>query len=297
MKKFSLMFLLLWQFGFGKPVIVGPEDRPAKLDLPKSYEPSQQTPLILFLHGFGIDADTVEFLLGFVKRKNKYDYAVLRPEGTPDPDGKLAWNATPWCCGSEETRADDVSYLLDLVDSVKSTYNFGKVYVVGYSNGGFMANRLACETNATFAAYASVSGGNFNDLTVCQPTEPVSYIHVHGTADKVVDFAGANQNQPGATRTVEFWADYNQCTEPLETKKAYNLSNFSFSLSNEGFPLEGRPLDFITPGFSKETDQLSFSNCANNAKVELLKMNDLGPAPIYTGELNRVIWDFFTDAN
>ena len=101
-----------------------------------------------------------------------------------------------------------------------------RVYATGFSNGGFMVNRLACEASDLFAAVASVSGilaprnnpvmdpngtaGNFT----CTPGRPVPVLHVHGTEDPLVDYNGNTfMGWDGVVNFTEAWAARNGCHE------------------------------------------------------------------------------------
>jgi len=57
-----------------------------------------------------------------------------------------------------------------------------------YSNGAIMSYRLACERADLFAA-AAVYAGSLGVRT-CNPSEPVSFMHVHGTADESLPIDG-----------------------------------------------------------------------------------------------------------
>ena len=60
--------------------------------------------------------------------------------------------------------------------------NDSRVYVVGESNGGMLAYRLACDFPEDFAAIAAVSATSVVTER-CNATRPVSVMAVHGTAD------------------------------------------------------------------------------------------------------------------
>src|SRR6185503_17547684 len=62
-----------------------------------------------------------------------------------------------------------------------------RVFATGISNGGMMAGRLACDLPGRFAAIAPVAA---TLATSCDRAEPVSVLHIHGTADMSVPIAG-----------------------------------------------------------------------------------------------------------
>src|SRR5262245_28500617 len=94
-----------------------------------------------------------------------------------------------------------------------------------------MACGLACEHADDLAAIVSLSGATFVDPTDCAPSEPVSIVEIHGTADDIVFYEGGNLSDwypnhtdapyPGAEQTAQTWAAYDGCDEDptqLDTK-------------------------------------------------------------------------------
>lgn len=83
---------------------------------------------------------------------------------------------------------DDPGFLLALTDLLSETYNIdpGRRYLIGISNGGFMAQRIACDARVRFAAFASVAAGGFAALPGnCQRRAPIDALYLHGTADEL----------------------------------------------------------------------------------------------------------------
>jgi len=62
-----------------------------------------------------------------------------------------------------------------------------RVYATGISNGGQLAYRMATEHAARIAAIAPIAASMMNDGA---PTVPVSVLHIHGTRDRMIPFAG-----------------------------------------------------------------------------------------------------------
>jgi len=63
-----------------------------------------------------------------------------------------------------------------------------RVFVTGYSNGAFLASKLACVDADRIAAIAPVSG--LRDPADCAPKRPVPAVTFHGTGDEWVAFTG-----------------------------------------------------------------------------------------------------------
>jgi polyhydroxybutyrate depolymerase len=115
---------------------------------------------------------------------------------------------------------DDAAYLDTLIAEVKAEYNVDpkRVFLFGISNGGFMAYRMACDHAGDIAAMVSVVGAGLV-RTKCNPSEPVSVLEIHGTADEMVPYDGGEFRPghpfPGTEQTVADWADMNACDAGL----------------------------------------------------------------------------------
>ena len=67
-----------------------------------------------------------------------------------------------------------------------------KVYVLGHSNGGAMAMKLACVASDRFTAIASLAGiAPVQEADCPASAEPISVLAMHGTADDVVLYTGS----------------------------------------------------------------------------------------------------------
>ena len=119
--------------------------------------------------------------------------------------------------------ADDVGFLLATIDKLVADglVDKNRVYAAGISNGGMMAQRLACEQADRLAGIATVAGGLPSGLAaVCKPARPLPVMVIHGTEDPIVHWNGgaiAGLEEFGtvlsARDTAKFWAVANQCKE------------------------------------------------------------------------------------
>lgn len=119
------------------------------------------------------------------------------------------------CCGAAASRRiNDVDFARLIVDwmEINLCADRQNVFGTGFSNGGMMANRAACDAAGVFKGVAPVSGNlrMGGDFPNCDASRPVSWLSVCGAADSVCnsDFA----------RTAQQWAEINRCTgEALPT--------------------------------------------------------------------------------
>ena len=200
----------------GNPLIAA---RPYRVRAPGNYTTLGPLPLVVLLHGYGANATGQEAYFALGPQVSERRFLLALPDGTRDAGGKQFWNATDACCNFLNAPVDDVAYLRALIADMKARYNVdaNKVYVIGHSNGGFMALRMACEMSDEIAAVMSLAGAGYSDAMRCAPSRTVHVLQVHGDMDQTVLFGGApalvagGQPYPGAERTVGDWATRNGC--------------------------------------------------------------------------------------
>ena len=182
-------------------------DRPYDVFVPTGYDAAAPTPLVLLLHGYTASGDIQEAYFQFEPLAESRGFLYVHPDGTVDPAGQQFWNATDACCAFGPDAADDVTYLMAIIEQVSAEYNVDPkaIFLAGHSNGGFMSYRMACEHADTIAGIASLAGATFADTADCTPSEPVSVLQVHGTSDETIKYDGgsiASVDYPSAPQTV-----------------------------------------------------------------------------------------------
>ena len=155
----------------------------------------EPAPLLFVLHGFGGDAQTISDYTNIEDSLDAYDLdaVVVYPNGTgAEQDLFQSWNAGTCCPFATFELVDDVAFFDELITSLITQYEIDttRVWVVGHSNGGMMAYRLACELSTRVTAIGVAAGALVIDT--CAPVRPVSALHVHGELDTVVPLTGGN---------------------------------------------------------------------------------------------------------
>jgi polyhydroxybutyrate depolymerase len=180
------------------PFASSPASSPAASPLASErFEPApiaagETLPLVIFLHGLGGSAARLfqSARLGDFGRAHRA--FVVAPDGTRDRSERRFWNAGAACCNMDRIPVDDVARLTALVDTWRARPGVDprRVYVVGFSNGGFMAHRLACAAGDRLAAVASIAGAGPEPDEPCAVSSPIGVLEVHGDADPIVPYQG-----------------------------------------------------------------------------------------------------------
>ena len=178
---------------------------------PEGIEKTKPAPLLMVLHGSagsGEDMMTVT-QRGFERLADKEKFVVVYPDAL-----ERRWN-------DQGGTVDDVGFLLAIVDKLVADglVDKNRIYVAGISNGGMMAQRLACEQADRIAGIATVAGGLPEPLqATCKPARALPVLVIHGTEDPIVPWSGgavAGFEDFGkvlsARETAKFWAANNRC--------------------------------------------------------------------------------------
>ena len=242
------------------------QDRPYCIKVPSTYAAGSAVPLLLLLHGFNASGQIQADYFDFDALAEHHGFLLAKPDGTMNRLGSRYWNASPACCAPSTAEApDDVAYLGAVLDDVEQRYTVdaSRVYVVGHSNGAFMAQRLACDLSQRLAGVVSLAGAV--DTSACAPAAHVSLLEVHGTSDQLVHYDGGTlptfmAPYPSVDQTLAFWRSANGCSAPA---------------SPQPFDLV---CDSSAPG--PETQHIS-SSCADGTSTELWRMDGVGHIPAF----------------
>lgn len=250
--------------------------RPYELKVPEGYDRQQPTPLVVLLHGYSSNGSAQNAYFRLSALADRENFLLAYPDGTRDRVGNRFWNATDACCDFFNHGVDDVAYLDAVIDEIAGRYNVDprRLFLVGHSNGAFMAHRFACDRAGRVAAIVTLAGMQWQDATRCGAGSPVSVLHVHGRQDQVIDYEGGSTPKgpyPGAVETVEAWAAKNGCTGTLGPT--------------------GRRLDLEARVAGEETVVERYSACPG-AEVELWTIEGGAHVPAFNDHWAESIWDF-----
>ena len=242
-------------------VVKFPGTRPFSVYLPSSYSSNSPTPLVIALHGFAQSGAAFEKYLNLTPLAESRGFLYVAPNGTADSRGTRFWNATPECCDYQSPKVDDDAYILGLIDQISVKYNVdpARIYVIGHSNGGFMVNELACAHSSRFAAVINIAGGNFSNLSSCNPSTPINYLQLWGTKDVTYkENHMIGRYVGGAQANIKFWANKNGCSSISKSPAA---------------------LDLDRAVVGKESEIIDYQGCISGVDVQFWKMNGVSHVP------------------
>lgn len=233
-------------------------ERTYLLRTPGRVDEDAALPLLLVLHGAGGNAAKAERATGLTQLADADGFIVAYPNGTHATGvaGEFAWNAGTCCARPKKKNIDDVAFIMAAISDIQAQLPVDpdRIYVSGFSNGGMLSYRLACERPGFFAGVAVVSGAL--NVPGCAATA-TSVIMIHGTADATVPYRGGKTNPRTAARfgqwtnssfssTVDYWSATDGCGRvPFRTVD-----------------------DRVT--------RLSFDGCADDTRLEAVTITDGG---------------------
>ncbi|MCS6900102.1 MAG: dienelactone hydrolase family protein [Polyangiaceae bacterium] len=197
------------------------------ITVPSSIQPGERRPFVLYLHGLGGSGKLLVNSFGVVTLAEEKRFVYAAPDGSQDSRKRRFWNAWGSCCDLEKSGVDHVKVLRELLAQAAAHPQVDprQLFVVGFSNGGFMAHRLACEVEG-IAGIASLAGAGPMPDETCVPRGSVAVLQVHGDEDEVILYQGGHPlkrtslpRHPSALETVAGWALRNGCkaTKPVAT--------------------------------------------------------------------------------
>lgn len=187
-----------------RSVAVAGIDRPYRLYVPSAYDGDDRTPLVVAFTGLGLTPEAFTTFTGLpTAGSDAYGFllAIVSPA-----DPTQTWDTQ----GSTDT-----DYASAAIDAVEADYcvDAARVFLVGFSDGGGMAQAAACRLADRVAAIGVVASA----FQSCRADVPM--IAFHGVDDAIVPFEGgaapppADQTRifPNVRRAVSEWAKAGGC--------------------------------------------------------------------------------------
>lgn len=187
--------------GGWQAVDVDGKERSFILDVPAS-QAGERLPVVLSFHGIGADPASLREYTSVGEEAQGRGFIAVHPEGQ---FVRLGPRFGPgWSVDAQDNR--DVRLVEQIVDWLEGRWciDTGRVYVMGFSNGGHLTHVLGCKLSGKIAGIAAVGGALKNMAGSCGNGGHVPVMIVHGGADPVV---GVQQGRAAA----KFWKQKNGC--------------------------------------------------------------------------------------
>lgn len=205
---------------------------------PDGWDGQTPLPVLLHFHGWsrtGIHAQRSDRIGASTRRRG---VLLVTPNGRAK-----TWDF--WRAGSGDTDFADA-----VLREVSARYPIdpARIYVSGYSYGSAMAWRYACESGNDLAALLAVAG-SIDQRETCREA-PREVRHVHGVADRVMDFPmgpGEDTSYP-----VALWRGHYGCTSgqpqgDWQAREFLTLSRTAWECENGKVTLDLHPGGHFVP--------------------------------------------------
>jgi polyhydroxybutyrate depolymerase len=187
--------------------------RQYRVYIPTNIPPAPS--LVIYLHGAhgGMwEGDTN----GWTTKAASAGFVAAYPQALPNLSNITSWNLyyNP-SFGSKPP--DDVGFIKAVILALEAgvAVDHRKIYVTGFSLGGFMASRVGVDLSDMVAAVAPIAGELWQSVGPPIPAEkaPVSTLMINGDADTSVPYCGMSQPYPEATEddSFNYWQTQNIC--------------------------------------------------------------------------------------
>ena len=257
-------------------IVSSGQTRQYLLYVPKTYDRSKATPLVISLHPAATWPAAEMEISRWNDLADEQGFIVVYPAGSDIP--------RVWPMG-RDSLGTDVKFISDLIDKLEAAYNIdpNRIYADGMSNGGGMAFALSWRLSDRIAAVGAVAAAQSQTWEWCGNSRLVPTVAFHGTADPFAPYLGGSSPiAPTPFPNIRDWtarvARRNQCT---------------------GDPVDAR--------ITSSVRRLAYTSCAQNADVILYTVEGGGHTwpgvkslPEWmvgrtTGDINatKVMWAFF----
>jgi polyhydroxybutyrate depolymerase len=309
--------LLALEMGHSIPqsINVGGVTRTYRLYVPYTFKP-EHSGLIIGLHGRGPGGpgSAMEHYSQLDSKADQDGFAVAYLDGMVDAAGMFNWNY--YYDFFFNSGPDDVGFIRSVIDLLKRQLrpNPGRVYVVGTSAGGFMAQRVGVELSDRVAAIGVVEGElyllspNFPP-SIPNPAAPISVLFLKGDQDPNNQYCGAvfpffSVTEASSDQDFDYWAG------PSANRCEHVSSDEPLCESVGVGDVQGH----VTPGTPSSLTTKFANGCRKGTEVELYRllgggddwnqnpMNMPGDTP-FNPDLNRetgtttndILWKFFRE--
>ncbi len=213
-------------------IVSSGQKREYLLYVPRSYDRSRPTPLVISMHGAGGWPTQQMNLSEWNRLAESQKFIVVYPSGRADGAGPRIWHV-----GRGPGLMRDVRFISELINKLEAAYNIDpeRIYANGFSNGGGMAFVLSCMLSDRIAAVGMMGAAQTLPWSWCTERRAVPMIAFHGTADPAALYNGgqswvAPRPFPAVPTWTANWARRNRCERnPVESAVAADVTRREYT--------------------------------------------------------------------
>ncbi|MDZ4833101.1 MAG: hypothetical protein SGJ27_04800 [Candidatus Melainabacteria bacterium] len=229
---------------------IGDQDRSYRLHVPKNYDPSKPTALMLVYHGMSDPKDPgdhgavgIEKVAGLNEKSDSHNFIVAYLQGNENKDN--AWNNGQRAF----SKRDDIGFTKGVIDELSGNLNVdrSRVFAVGFSQGESFVHHAANDPRmrGQFAAIGVV-GGWLPENERLHPdkgnaqADDISMISIKSGNDKTVPYEGrfdwpipivgdilrANAGMRSEPEEFEWYRKRNDIKTPNERTDIYDVDDW-----------------------------------------------------------------------
>ena len=193
-------------------VRLGDTVRTFVLHAPAAVPAGASAPLLLAFHGTGESGEAMRRSVGLDSLADERGMLVAYPDAAVGN-----WAEDCGCSRADRLGINDTGFVRAIVDEVARRHpvDRGRVYAVGFSQGGLFVHRLACQMADLVSAVASVAAPMSAPVAErCRPATPVGVMVLHGALDDAFPYEGDRRRERstlGARETTDVWRLLNGC--------------------------------------------------------------------------------------
>ena len=249
------------------PLVLAAQDSRPSHHLYAPTQPTSNHPLVVVLQGYGVPGDLQEYYYSFKERVDAEKFFLLVPEGRRNLSGKPFWDVL-FAEKNDSGLESDLAYIKRLINETiaNNPIDRKRIYLIGHSNGGYMASVVACALGDMMDGVASISGSLHFPQRACRSTQIKKIIQMCGTTDSCMS---------AAQSAAQYWSGKFGCTNS-QTDKA---------------PTQ----DFDWTILGKDTVATQWNDCKTHAgaKVILWEMLDGKHIPYLRGQFANEVLNVF----
>ncbi len=274
------------------------------LHIPANFQPNKGA-LVVALHGSQGSGAQMETQSQLSVKADSVGFAVAYPTGLPSAQGHTLWSVYFNDFAFAGTPPDDVAFLRAMINAIQANVHpdAKKIYVAGFSIGGYMTHRAAVELSDLVAAVGVVEGAisaiaPSDSRTVPDAVAPVSVLILHGSADNAINYCGSSMAKSvlaSQEQAFNYWAGpkANNCAtlstpNPL-CDSAGNITSVSVKVAT-GCTSRAEVRFYKLVGATHQWYNVDLSNPPGTANAPYNSSFDSATGIV----TNDILWNFFS---